>query len=424
MIDLIGQSMTLWSEYRQHLDVILAPNADVVSNLFYDATLAIDDSFAPLAKSTTLVIQRLKSESEGKIDLLKQILGVTILVTLLLAISTWLQVRRTIVRPICELAAGIRRMRTDSDLTQRVPVRSSDEIGELATNFNSMSEEFRSVLGEFISTADRIDREVESLSAVVNQTKDDVVQQHIRLENIATAMNEMATSANSVIESTGIAVEATNRSADEASRGRSEARNSTKVLDTMVKSVRSTAGQIQKLEQDAQSIGAIVDVIRGIADQTNLLALNAAIEAARAGEQGRGFAVVAEEVRSLAQRTQQSTGEIQNMIGKLQANTEQAVAEMNGGEAHANNSVSHMQTLLAALEEITQSIQEVNGLNASIAVAAQQQGEVSHEISRSITEVSDSVGQSSRHAEQTSVTSAALSELSSGLRQIIHGFKI
>ncbi|MCP3871360.1 MAG: methyl-accepting chemotaxis protein [Gammaproteobacteria bacterium] len=420
----VEQTLSLWFAYRNHPDVFLAPDVDVVSDQFYDSSLAIHDTFSPLSESIAGLIPLLKSESEARVELLKQVLAATILGTLLVAGFAWLFVRRNIVLPVTELALGICKMSKESDLTQRVKVRSKDEIGQVAANFNNMSEEFRIILGELMSTADRIDEEVESLSSIATQTKEDVAQQHVRLENVATGMNQLAASAESVIDSTGVAVEAVTRSSGEATRGQSEAGDSTEVLGTMVKFVRGTSDQIQKLEQDAQSIGAIVDAIRGIAEQTNLLALNAAIEAVRAGEQGRGFAVVADEVRNLAQSTQKSTGEIQEMIGKLQENTQKAVTDMSGGEIHANDSASHMEKLFQTLSGITQSIEEVNDLNGSIAVAAREQGEVSNQMSRSVTQISDAIGQSSHYAEKTAVTSTTLAGLSSGLRQVIHGFKI
>jgi methyl-accepting chemotaxis protein len=198
---------------------------------------------------------------------------------------------------------------------------------------------------------------------------------------------------------------------------------SASVLDTMVESVRNTGIQMEKLQKNAQDIGAIVDVIRGIAEQTNLLALNAAIEAARAGENGRGFAVVADEVRSLAQRTQQSTIEIQEMIAKLQSNTEKASIHIQDGQIKAEDSASHMAKLSQSLLSMAHSVNQINELNTTIAAAAKEQGSVTDEISEKITAVSDGIGQSSHYAENTAQAGRVLSGLSGELRQRMLQFK-
>jgi methyl-accepting chemotaxis protein len=218
-------------------------------------------------------------------------------------------------------------------------------------------------------------------------------------------------------------VDVTSETAITAQQGQDEAQVSSSVLDTMVESVKNTGVQMEKLQKNAQDIGAIVDVIRGIAEQTNLLALNAAIEAARAGENGRGFAVVADEVRSLAQRTQQSTIEIQDMIAQLQSNTEKASIHIQDGQVKAEDSASHMLTLSQSLLSMVHSVSRIKELNTSIAAAAREQGSVTDEISEKITAVSDGIGQSSHYAENTAETGRMLSELSGELRQRMRQFK-
>lgn len=413
-----------WKLYQPALRVLLKPEVDVASDAFYDASARIIDAHVLLDEVTAMVTPFLKVESEDKVQLLKNILLLAILVTLVVSVFAWLFVRTHIILPIYSLNVGLQRMAADSDLTQRVTIKSRDEIGHVSAHFNDMAEKFQSIMSELATAATGIDREADRLAVIASQTNEDAEGQHSRLESLATSMNEMSASAQNIVNNTKAAAETAAEAAIEAVRGQKSVGDSSQVLENMVDAVRHSAEQMEILEKDAAGIGAIVDVIRNIAEQTNLLALNAAIEAARAGEQGRGFAVVADEVRSLAQRTQKSTGEIQNMIGQLQTDTEQVAAFMTEGQSQAENSIAHTEHIFNSLEQMIQAVESIKEHNTGIAAAALQQSAATEIMNQSVTEISDAFGNTTSRTEQTADTGASLTSLSSELRRTVDHFKI
>jgi methyl-accepting chemotaxis protein len=201
-------------------------------------------------------------------------------------------------------------------------------------------------------------------------------------------------------------------------------RNSVNGIRSLAENVEEAAGVIHRLEQDSEQIGTILDVIRGIADQTNLLALNAAIEAARAGEQGRGFAVVADEVRTLAQRTQQSTQEIQAMIEQLQEGSRNAVQVMELGRQRTEESVDLSSRAGTSLDAITSAVSRITDMNLQIASAAQEQSTVAEEMARNINQISEVSDETSHGAQQTEDASQQLSQLASELQTLVQQFKV
>src|SRR5690606_15803375 len=188
--------------------------------------------------------------------------------------------------------------------------------------------------------------------------------------------------------------------------------------------VTATAGEVEQLAQQIRNISQVLDVIRAIAEQTNLLALNAAIEAARAGEAGRGFAVVADEVRALAHRTQQSTQEIEQMIGGIQQGTERAVSSMQQSTGRATSTLTLAQAAGQALDEIARAISAINERNLVIASASEEQAQVAREVDRNLVNIRDLSLQTSAGASQTSAASQDLSRLAVNLNNLVTRFRL
>ncbi|WP_414058545.1 methyl-accepting chemotaxis protein [Pseudomonas sp. HR96] len=197
-----------------------------------------------------------------------------------------------------------------------------------------------------------------------------------------------------------------------------------KAIEGLAGNVAVTGEQVKSLSTRAQGIGKVVEVIRAIAEQTNLLALNAAIEAARAGEQGRGFAVVADEVRALAHRTQQSTQEIEQMIGAIQGDSNQAVSAMSLSQDMAANSIAVAQNADASLKQISEAINQINERNLLIATAAEEQAQVAREVDRNLTSIRDLSAHSAAAGSQTASACGEMSKLAVNLNQLVARFRV
>ena len=346
------------------------------------------------------------------------------LVTVLAALVAAMLFSASITRPILRLAETIGMIEKDSDLTRRLDHKGKDELGVMASSFNKMLEKLHHSMREVNSSTAQLAAAAEELSAITIESNQAIETQRSETEQVATAMNEMSATVQEVSQSASTAAEAAQGADGSARKGRDVVQQTVDSIDQLANDVRSTSSVIKKLEGEAENIGTVLDVIRGIAEQTNLLALNAAIEAARAGEQGRGFAVVADEVRSLASRTQDSTAEIQTMIEALQHEARAAVDAMAKGEAQAESGVEKAAQAGEALAEITRAVTAINDMNMHIASSAEEQSAVAEEINRNITNISELAEQNTGNAEQTSRSSEELAHLATELQTLVAQFKI
>ncbi len=310
------------------------------------------------------------------------------------------------------------------DLTFRLNTSSKDEVSTLATAFNRFIENIQAVMREVDSASGRVADASQEMERVVMTTNEGIEKQFSETEQVATAMNEMSATVNDVAKSASNAANAASAADEKSKLGMDVVNDVITSINTLAKEVEQTAGVIQTLKSDTESIGTVLDVIRDIAEQTNLLALNAAIEAARAGEQGRGFAVVADEVRTLASRTQDSTEEIQSMIESLQARARQAGDVMDKSREYAGVTVEKASDAGNALQIISHEISNIDSLNAQIATAAEEQSTVSEEIDRNVSSISDIGKETANGARQVSESSRELAELADGLKARIGQFKV
>jgi methyl-accepting chemotaxis protein len=310
------------------------------------------------------------------------------------------------------------------DLTARVAYEGKDEFGEISRNLNSMAGELQHVVREIENATMQVAIAAEESSLVTVQTGENVKRQQLVTELVVTAINEMSATVRDVARSTSDAAELSQKLHENTEQGRIEVENSIALIRQVSEQADQTAQIIDDLKHQSEYISSVLDVIRGVADQTNLLALNAAIEAARAGSHGRGFAVVASEVRMLAEKTQESTGSIQNMIGNLQAGAERAALSMQETLKKAQIGAGNVGRTGELLTEIADGAAGISDRNIQIAAAAEEQSVVAEDISRNVFQINDMTMQVSAGAEQTAITSLELARLAEGQRKLVNRFKL
>ncbi|KTF13493.1 methyl-accepting chemotaxis protein [Pseudoalteromonas sp. H105] len=263
-----------------------------------------------------------------------------------------------------------------------------------------------------------------SLTSITAESKTGAEQQSVQLTQTATAMDQMSATVNEITQSAQMAADAASNADNEVLNGSQVVSQTHIAMGELVETMMNVSQTIANLEAETESVGSILDVIRGIADQTNLLALNAAIEAARAGEQGRGFAVVADEVRSLASRTQQSTEEIQVMISNLQNEAKKSVESMKSSMTSVEQTAEKTEQTGEALDQISQSVGTIKDMNVQIASASEEQNVVSQQISESVQHVNEKAHETMAGAEQAANIANSLSQTANELDQIVKQFRV
>lgn len=310
------------------------------------------------------------------------------------------------------------------DLTARATYEGRDEFGQISGNLNRMAQEISEIVQEIGNATAQVATAAQESSTVTVQTSMSVEQQRQGTELVATAINQMSATVREVAQSTNDAAHMSQQVNLSTAQGRVEIESTIGLIRQLSGQAEETAQIIGDLKLESDAISSVLDVIRGIAEQTNLLALNAAIEAARAGDHGRGFAVVASEVRTLAQKTQESTGNIQQMISNLQAGSDRAALSMQQTLDKAQDGASKVERAGELLVEIAEGVATISDRNIQIASAAEEQSAVSEDINRNVNEINDLVIQVSAGAEQTAITSQELARLAEHQQQLVNRFKV
>ena len=348
------------------------------------------------------------------------LIGLVLLLVLLGALGLGAQIRK----PLHSLLQQAKRIAA-GDLTHPMALSqlNRDEIGTLAHAFADMQQNLHQLIEQVVQTVSHMSEQVETGQHVAKNSASSISTQEQELTYLATAMNEMTSTVADVARSTIHAAQEAQHAATEASNGGQVVARTIKAIQRVADDVEQTTALITSLAQDSSKISLVLDVIRGIAEQTNLLALNAAIEAARAGEQGRGFAVVADEVRSLAQRTQHSTQEIQNIIGTLQQRSDDAVQAMQHSSKMVKDSVDEAHQAGERIAVIAGAVQEIADMTTQIASATEQQNSVAEDLNKNIDTIHSSVKVIALGANQTAESSQSLAQLTAQLRQMTMRFQ-
>ncbi|AWA39815.1 methyl-accepting chemotaxis protein [Pseudomonas sp. 22105] len=347
---------------------------------------------------------------------------VAVIAALATVLLAWL-LTRSIVTPLNRAVAAAQTI-AGGNLTKAIEIDGKDEPARLLEALAAMQTNLRKTIEQIAGSATQLGAAAEELSAVTEEASRGLQQQNDEIEQAATAVNEMTAAVEEVARNAVSTSEASNQSTHAAREGRDQVVKTVDAIQTMTHDVQNTAQMIEGLAAQGRDIGKVLDVIRAIAEQTNLLALNAAIEAARAGEAGRGFAVVADEVRALAHRTAQSTQEIEKMVAGIQNGTGEAVESMQQSNQRTQTTLEMARAAGVALEQITQSIHQINERNLVIASASEEQAQVSREVDRNLVNIRDLATQSAAGANQTSAATHELSRLAVDLNAMVARFVI
>ena len=312
----------------------------------------------------------------------------------------------------------------EGDLTRRLKVMSKDEVGQVSQGFNDFADKIQGLVIDLKGGIADLSKSTVQMNNVVTKTHTDVQKQRDETAQAAAAVHEMAAAAQEVAGNAVGAASAAQEADNETLSGQKIVEDTIVAIKALSDDVNKASDVIGQLDVDADKIGTVVNVIKEIAGQTNLLALNAAIEAARAGEYGRGFSVVADEVRTLANRTQQSTQEIQSMIERLQAGAREAVGVMDTSKAQSVATVERAAQASGSLTTITGSVSTITQMNTQIASAAEEQTAVADEISQNVQQVADIAEHSANNADALSSTTKEMSALEQRLMRIVNQFKV
>lgn len=355
---------------------------------------------------------------------MRNVVVVFCIVSVILVVVLVLLIGGSIVRPIQEVTERMEDIaQGDGDLGCTLPVAGKDEVTQLAQYFNQFTNKLRQSLVSIRENIVDLTAQAESVDLESKNSNQQAQNQHENMLQVATAMEEMTTQIQEVSQNADTADKSISQAQENVQTGASVVEDTVADIRSLTNDIESVSSVVTELAQQTDSIGAVLDVIRGIAEQTNLLALNAAIEAARAGEQGRGFAVVADEVRTLASRTGQSTDEIQAMIEKLQSNAKAAVSAVTVSQNASGVTVEKAIRANEDLQEAYRIMTDITGMGSQIARATEQQAEAATEANMRINALSGAADESSQSADNLAQASEALKRSCIAIQEVANRFK-
>ncbi|MBO2676324.1 methyl-accepting chemotaxis protein [Shewanella algae] len=414
----------LMSKYQQSFKSLVAKEQqlglDESKGMMGQLREAIFATESSSTKLRELAIAKVENEQQNSFMLGLALFG---LIALVLVIST-VVIIRSIMGPVERITGIISRIEQQKDLSLRCDVGSNDELGMIGRHFNSMVESFQKLIEQVIESVDAMRQSCEELSRNAISASEGVSKQLNETDMVATAITEMGATIDEIAKNTELAAGKAEQTHHNAQEGQIGVEDTISKIQSLAQQLDDSANVVAELEKDSQTIGSVLDVIRGIAEQTNLLALNAAIEAARAGEQGRGFAVVADEVRSLAMRTQESTEEIASIIQTLQSRTHSIVDIMEQSQKQGGESAQQAASAGTLLAQINADVTNIMDMSTQIAAAIEEQSMVAAEVNKNVVVIRDIAEESAQAAEENATASDEVRHRADYLHQAVSQFKI
>ena len=372
-----------------------------------------------------VVVEIPTSEVMGPINstTYKLILLNVLVASALIAIGLW--VAMGIAKPVARASAMLNQIATgEADLTKNMQVDTQDEVGALAKAFNMFVGQLASIIKAVSKSSKDVTDIAIELSQASDATEKNTLNQQQSVDMVAAAINQMGATVHEIAKNANDTAQSAQKATHESEQGLQQMNQTVAGINGLFEKMQNASQVTQSLADDVGEISTVLEVIRGISEQTNLLALNAAIEAARAGEQGRGFAVVADEVRTLAQRTQESTEEINSMIHKLQTGAQEAVNAMQAGIDNATTSVENADLTGKSLNNITQAIGSISDLSIQVATATEQQSSVVNELNSHILNIKNMSDNTATEAKTINEKCEELTTSSIELTGMVNNFKI
>lgn len=410
--DLLSAHQVFGDQYRERHNAV--------------ATTGVDNGTdRPVSEQMSALVEQLYQDTQtqlGQVDAHAERIGwVGTLALLLVSVLTWLfgmwLINRNLITPLRGLMVSIVQL-SQGHFGQRINSHRGDELGRLAKATDALHDVLSDTFAGLKHGTRQLDTASDELKTIASQLGQGVENQGLRTDQVATAMQEMASAAQEVASHTAQAARAADDAENATQQGEKAMLGMVKSINDIRDEITGTASVIHRLEADSGRIGEVLAVIHSIAEQTNLLALNAAIEAARAGEQGRGFAVVADEVRNLAQRTAQSTAEINTIIEAVQKGAERAVQAIESGKRSSENGVEQVRQAGEILSGVTGAVQTIRDMSQQIATAAEEQTLVTEDISRNLCELVAIAASNQESVRRTEGASKNLHHVSSTLAEL------
>ncbi|QCU90636.1 methyl-accepting chemotaxis protein [Thiomicrorhabdus sediminis] len=424
---------TIYQQYREHYMVVKGIHGgdkwrmDVW--LMKTEILPLFEQLdSELISISDYAVSTVEEVSDGVLDL--SLNSIIILLTIsiagqLMGMFVSSRVTKSVAEPINEISEAMKDISEgEGDLTRRLPVKSRDEIGQMAEHFNKFVEKIHVMLSQVSSTIEQLEVSSKSLLSITQQAKEGAEQQLAASGGLSNSMIDMTQKSKSVEDHSHNTSKATEQAVIRVKEGGDMVLGTAEQINRLSEGMKQMTLSVNNLREDSESIGTVVNVIREIAEQTNLLSLNAAIEAARAGEHGRGFAVVADEVRGLAQRTQESTLEIEKIIDKIRQATMSTVKVVESGQDATKASCEAIAKTKETLQPVVILMEDINNMSGQMASAAHTQSELAQQINQNISQIFDVSEKAAEGAQSTESAGHDLQLLADRLEQLVHQFKI